>query len=56
MRAFYPGAVRLGQWRPEQPAQTVVDGAGAVLGYVVRTAPASDSIVGYSGRRLDATR
>ncbi len=49
IRAFYPGAVRLGDWRPEQTAQTVVDGDGNTLGYVVRTSPASDCIIGYSG-------
>jgi Na+-translocating ferredoxin:NAD+ oxidoreductase RnfG subunit len=49
IRAFYPAAAAMGAWRPEQAAQTVLDRQGDPLGYVVRTSPASDSIIGYSG-------
>lgn len=49
LRGFYPQAAKLADYRPGQGGQTVVDGDGKPLGFVVRTSPASDSIIGYSG-------
>ena len=49
LQRFYPAAVSLAEFRPEQGGQTVADADGKPLGYVVRTSPVSDSIVGYSG-------
>jgi hypothetical protein len=48
-RAFFPGARRLladPSWRR---GLHVLDGSGRAVGYVVRTAPATDDIVGYRG-------
>lgn len=46
---FFPTAAELAQWRPGGGGQTVVDGAGQPVGYVLQTSPQSDSIIGYSG-------
>lgn len=49
VRRFYPAAAALSEWNPEHGGQTVLDSDGWALGYVVRTSPQSDAIIGYSG-------
>ena len=46
---FYPSAAQLSDWDPRHGGQTVTDGEGRTLGYVVQTSPASDTVIGFSG-------
>lgn len=49
IRSFFPGAQRLELDPSERAGQWVTDKDGAPVGYVLRTSPASDKIVGYCG-------
>jgi len=48
-RSFFPSANRLVPDASERMGQWVMDSQGQAVGYVLRTSPASDKIVGYSG-------
>lgn len=49
VRSIYPNATRLDEDAGERSGWRVKDAHGAELGYVLRTAPYSDSIIGYRG-------
>lgn len=49
VRKFFPGASQLGAYDPDHGGQTVADGAGKHLGFVVQTSPESDKVIGFSG-------
>ncbi len=49
VRVIYPTAARLDADAGERSGWFVKDAHGADLGYVLRTAPVSDSIIGYRG-------
>jgi hypothetical protein len=48
-RAFFPGADKLNADASERMGLWVLDRHGIRIGYVLRTSPMSDKIVGYSG-------
>lgn len=48
-RSIYPGATQLDEDSGERSGWFVKDAQGAALGYVLRTAPVSDAIIGYRG-------
>jgi NosR/NirI family nitrous oxide reductase transcriptional regulator len=45
----FPTAERLGKRAPQQNSHPVLDGAGNLLGTVLRTSPDTDDLIGYSG-------
>lgn len=49
VRPFFPGAARLEPDTSERMGLWVIDRAGRTVGYVVRTSPVSDHIIGYCG-------
>ena len=49
VRSFFPGAIRLDPDPSERMGMWVIDADGRAAGYVLRTSPVSDKIVGYSG-------
>ncbi len=49
LKRFYPQAGSLAEFRPEQGGQNVTGPDGKTLGYIIRTSPESDSVIGYSG-------
>lgn len=49
VQTLFPNAVRLADRDQTRAAQSVLDGNGAVLGYVVQSSPQSDRVVGFSG-------
>lgn len=49
VRSFYPGATTIDAEPAEHGGLDVRDASGRSLGHVLRTAPASDTIIGFSG-------
>jgi hypothetical protein len=49
VRSIYPNAAQLDEDGGERAGWFVKDAQGAALGYVLRTAPVSDAIIGYRG-------
>lgn len=45
----FPAAVRLGNRAPQRNSHPAFDGAGNLLGTVLRTSPETDDLIGYSG-------
>ncbi|MEZ6087545.1 MAG: FMN-binding protein [Pirellulaceae bacterium] len=46
---LFPKAVTLGDWDPLHGGQTVLDGEGKSIGFVVQTLPEADDVIGFSG-------
>ncbi len=49
VRSLFPSATAISVDVPRTGWCKIADSAGALLGYVVRTSPASDSVAGYAG-------
>lgn len=46
---FLPQATALGAIQPATASRLILDASGETLGWLVQTAPASDTVIGYSG-------
>lgn len=49
VQQFFPAAVSLKSDMPRSGWSQAIDAVGEVMGYVVRTSPATDNVIGYQG-------